>query len=260
MASASLLGPLQTDLARWHAANRTVSLADTDAVYAALPPYARARFFLRRGVLYKAKARCVYRRDEVTAWALLQLLERYPMLPDFDVVLNCRDGPLLQRQRDKEDANAGPLVLSYSATGLTREVAFPDYTLWGLPGKIKPWAQLRLDLLHRAQVPFRRKAPRAIATGVINDYHSSPGVHARQALVACAGGADSRTAFRRLDVHYHSLYFERFYSTEEHCAYKYILLAPGSHALWLDHLKQKLLCGSLILLIEPPRQPPRGSE
>ena len=132
-------------------------------------------------------------------------------------------------------------------------MAFPDYTLWGLPGKLKPWPQLRVDLLHRAQLPFAERIPRLLATGVVNDYHGSLGVRARQAVQQC-------TRDTRLDVRFHRLYFERFYSTEEHCAYKYILLAPGSHALWLDHLKQKLLCGSLILLIEPPRQPPRGSE
>ena len=36
-------------------------------------------------------------------------------------------------------------------------MAFPDYTLWGLPGKLKPWTQLRLDLLHRAQTPWAGK-------------------------------------------------------------------------------------------------------
>ena len=261
-----LLEPLyREDLPRWSTAAKSVSLADSDAAYGSLPPYARARFFLSNGVLYKADARCVYRRDEVTAWALVQLLERYPSLPDFDIVLNCRDGPLLRRPNPRE--RPGPLVISYSATGMNAEIAFPDYTLWGLPGKIKPWAQLRLDLLHRAQVPFARRPPRLIATGVINDYHSSPGVHARQALMKCAartsgaagvgGGArqirDAASARLqgRLDIRYHSLYFERFYSTEEHCAYRYILLAPGSHAVWLDHMKQKLLCGSLVLLLEP---------
>ena len=56
----------------------------------------------------------------------------YPSLPDFDVVLNCRDGPLLPRTR-----KAGPLVLAYSAVGVNAEIAFPDYTLWGLPGKVR---------------------------------------------------------------------------------------------------------------------------
>jgi hypothetical protein len=281
----SMLVPLiNDDLVRWKDTDK-VSLADTDAAYSALPPYARSRFFLSSGVLYKSKSRCVYRRDEVTAWALLQLVERYPNLPDFDVVLNCRDGPLLRRTRNKP----GPLVLAYSATGVNAEVAFPDYTLWGLPGKIKPWAQLRLDLLHRAQTPFTRKLPKLIATGVINDYHSSLGVHARQAVAMCqsrkaathtgseingtaslasrlasgaagtaygssgtgTGGAGA-PLWSRLDIRYHSLYFERFYSTEEHCAFRYILLSPGSHAVWLDHMKQKLLCGSLVLLLEPP--------
>lgn len=246
-----LIAPLHADLQRWANAEHTVSLTDTDSAYATLPAYARARFVLSNGTLWKAAARCVYRRDEVTAWALLQLVERYPTLPDFDIVLNCRDGPLMRRPRSRSSHAKVPLVLSYSTTDTHSEVAFPDYTLWGLPGKLKPWPQLRLDLLHRAQRPFARRKSQLIATGVINDYHTSLGVRARQAVRACASNW-SGAVDRRLDIRYHSLYFQRFYSTEEHCAYKYILLSPGSHAVWLDHLKQKLLCGSLVILLEPP--------
>ena len=256
---ARLLEPLRADLQQWDAAaERSVSLADTDAVYAKIPPYARARFVLSQGKLWKAQARCVYRRDEVTAWALVQLLERYPNLPDFDVVLNCRDGPLLPKPRN-QDRKGVPLVLSYSATPKQAEVAFPvtarlcppplparctaylaadlvlirhsqDYTFWGLPGKLKPWAQLRVDLLHRAHRPWDARMPTAIATGVVNAYHNSLGVRARQAMLKCTQGEHADT---RLDVRYHELYFQRYYSTEEHCAHKYILLAPGSHAVGL---------------------------
>ena len=49
------------------------------------------------------------------------------------------------------------MVFSYSTDDVHSEVAFPDYTLWGLPGKLKPWPQLRLDLLHRAQTPWAAK-------------------------------------------------------------------------------------------------------
>ena len=254
-AALPLLQPLlRDDLTRWPSdADRSVQLADTDAVFSELPPYARARFFYTNGTLWKANARCVYRRDEVTAWSLLQLLEREADMPDFDIVFNCRDGPLLRRPRGGHGRGIGngvPMVFAYSTTANHAEVAFPDYTLWGLPGKIKPWPQLRLDLLYRAQVPFSRRAPRAIATGVINDYHNSLGVKARQAVQRCAADANG-AGDKRLEVRYHRLYFNRYYSTEEHCKYKYILLSPGSHAVWLDHMKQKLLCGSLVMLLEP---------
>lgn len=126
----SILAPLQLDLARWKAAaNGSVSLAQTDAAYASLPPYARARFVLSHGVLWKAASRCVYRRDEATAWALVQMLERFPSTPDFDVVLNCRDGPLLRRPRRGSSGLGVPLVMAYSSTEEHAEVAIPDYTL-----------------------------------------------------------------------------------------------------------------------------------
>ena len=249
----SLFTPLRMDLARWLGSEGSVTLAATDSAYEQLPPYARSRFVLVSGMLWKATARCIYRRDEVVAWALLQLLERYPGLPDFDVVLNCRDGPLLRLPR-RGLWKGQPLVLSFSAMSEHAEVAMPDYTFWGLPGKLKPWSVLRVELLHRAQKPWRRRLSRAIATGVVNDYHTTLGVQTRQALTACAArpGAD-----KRLVIHYHSLYFARYYSTEEHCAYKYIILAPGSHAVWLDHMKHKLLCGSLVMLLEPAHPAPR---
>lgn len=247
----SLLVPLRADLAHWSSASaRSVSLEHSDTAYGQLPPYARARFVHSNGVLWKAEARCVYRRDEVTAWALLQMLDRYPGFPDFDVVLNCRDGPLLRRTKHiVRAAGVGqPLVLTYSTTAAHAEIAFPDYTLWGLPGKLKPWVQLRLDLLHRAQRPWARRIPRAFSTAIINDYHNTVGVKARIAVQKCA---DRKPADPRLEIHYHRQYFERFYSTEEHCQYKYILMAPGSMAVWLDHLKHKLLCGSLVMVLEP---------
>ena len=160
---AAIIAPLRDlDLSRWpSSSSSSVSLADTDAAYSSVPPYARARYVLSNGVLWKASSRCVYRRDEVTAWALAKLLERHPNFPDCDVVLNCRAGPLLRRPKDH--SVHAPLILAYSSTLLNAEVAFPDYTLWGLPGKIKPWAQLRLDLLDRAITPYAKRKPRALS-------------------------------------------------------------------------------------------------
>ena len=155
-----LLSPLVgQDLPRWDGLERSVSLESTNEAYLAIPPYARARFQIVGGRLWKAPSRCVYRRDETTAWAILQMLARHPDQPDVDVVFNCRDGPLLLRNW-RTRAKQRPMVFSYSTDELHSEVAFPDYTLWGLPGKLKPWPQLRLDLLHRAQTPWAGKQAR----------------------------------------------------------------------------------------------------
>ncbi|KAL1520423.1 hypothetical protein AB1Y20_022007 [Prymnesium parvum] len=249
-----MLAALGEDLRRWHGITNSVRIEDTEQAYYSLPRYARARYQIVGGQLYAARARCVHRRDETTAWALLQMLERFPSQPDVDVVLNCRDGPLLRRRRPSNRKQGTPpsahlpLVLSYSTTARHQEIAFPDYTLWGLPGKLKPWSQLRLDLLHRASLQWEEKRPRMFGSGIVNAYHSSVGVRTREKLQKCRDP--------RLTLHYHRLYFERFYSTEEHCSYKYILLSPGSHALWLDHMKQKMLCGSAVFLLEPARADP----
>lgn len=181
-----------------------LSLQSTNEAYLAIPPYARARYQIVAGQLWKASSRCVYRRDETTAWAILQMLARHPDQPDVDVVFNCRDGPLLGPDwmtRTKER----PMVFSYSTDDRHAEVAFPDYTLWGLPGKLKPWPQLRLDLLHRAQTPWAGKLPVLFGSGVVNSYHGSVGVRTRERLRVCANGP-------RLQLHFHRLYYERFYS------------------------------------------------
>ena len=255
MTSEALLTPLLEDLRRWEGISTTLTLADTSGAWERLPKYARVRYQIVNGTLWAGPSRCVHRRDETTAWALLQMIQRYPMQPDVDIVLNCRDGPLERRPRQRRRRGSGmamahtPLVLSYSSTQQHQEIAFPDYTLWGLPGKLKPWAQLRLDLLHRARTPLHARRPQMFGSGIVNSYHGSLGVRTRERLQRC--GRD-----RRLSLHFHRLYFERFYSTEEHCAYKYILLAPGSQAIWLDHMKHKLLCGSAVFLLEPENAMP----
>ena len=166
MRTDDLLSPLVgQDLPRWDGLERSVSLESTNEAYLAIPPYARARFQIVGGQLWKAPSRCVYRRDETTAWAILQMLARHPEQPDVDVVFNCRDGPLLLRNwrtrakqachslaltllaltsnpnprrpdpnpRSNSNPNVlqRPMVFSYSTDELHSEVAFPDYTLWG---------------------------------------------------------------------------------------------------------------------------------
>lgn len=74
------------------------------------------------------------------------------------------------------------------------------------------WSQLRLDLLHRTAVPWEAKRPQLFASGVVNAYHASLGVRTRERLQRCAGP--------RFSMHFHHLYFSRFYSTEEHCSYR----------------------------------------
>ena len=64
-------------------------------------------------------------------------------------------------------------------------MTFPDYTLWGLPGKLKPWAQLRLDLLHRAQTPWAGKQ-------VCRSLHSNPANRTREG-VGCRPVDPART-------------------------------------------------------------------
>ena len=78
-------------------------------------------------------------------------------------------------------------MLSYSTTAQHQELAFPDYTLWGLPGKIKPWSQLRLDLLHRVLPPWEQRRPQMFASTTSRTCATGVGA----ILASRAGASDS---------------------------------------------------------------------
>ena len=69
----------------------------------------------------------------------------------------------------------------------------------------QPWPQLRLDLLHKARLPWADKAPLLFGSGVVNSYHNSIGVRTRHRLRECGGP--------RLRLHFHRLIDTRCIAT-----------------------------------------------
>ena len=269
-----LVAPLLQDLRRWDGLQRSVSLDSTNEAHLAIPPYARARFQIVGGQLWKAPARCVYRRDETTAWALLQMLARHPDQPDVDVVFNCRDGPLLRRNW-MTSSKQQPMVFSYSTDDSHAEVraqprrletgAFPAAAgcrrtvvcRWPFPttpcgacrasssrGRSCGWTcctrrgcrgrtRRRCSLARASSTRTTTRSACARAIGCA----SAAGRGCGCTSTACTTSASTRrrstaaTSARRPRPRHVAT------SPRAALAGRYLLLAPGSHAPWLDHMK-----------------------
>ena len=129
-----------------HWAPRSVSFEQAQRTYAQLAPWGRTRFQIVGGKLYYPDLKhntfgCVLRRTPILAWALLELLERHPGLPDVDLPVNCRDKPgSLLSSHPKQ------LAFSYTTGRAFTDVPLPDYTYWGLPyAELPPWPKWLSD-------------------------------------------------------------------------------------------------------------------
>ncbi|KAL9671110.1 hypothetical protein QQ045_008676 [Rhodiola kirilowii] len=88
-------------------------------------------------------------RDTFTIWGILQLLRRYPgKVPDLDLMFDCVDWPVIQKQfyRQHTDTQPPPLF-RYCGDDKSLDIVFPDWSFWGWPEiNIKPWDSLVKEL------------------------------------------------------------------------------------------------------------------
>ncbi len=136
----------------------SIGVPQERAAYSGLKGWGRTRFVIRRGRLLYAPTPpngCVLRRTPILAWALLDVLERHPSLPDTSILFNCRDKPTYwhpmgpQPQGSYEIGTTATskdgrpaLVFSYTTGHTFTDVPLPDATFWGLPyARIPPWEQ-----------------------------------------------------------------------------------------------------------------------
>ncbi|KAL1522139.1 hypothetical protein AB1Y20_021779 [Prymnesium parvum] len=250
---------------------KSVTFAEAQRTYESLAGWGRTRFQIVSGRLYYPNLKhntfgCVLRRTPILAWALLELLERHPLLPDVDLAVNCRDKPgsVLGTMRK-------PLAFSYTTGRAFTDVPLPDYTYWGLPyAELPPWPAWMASM-DDPQFEWESKVDKMIWVG-------SPTNPLRQAFFSCATAKfGERLVHRMPDKEaMHELAWRCKPSKPgEHCAvkprgwtplseqckYKYILHLPGISD-WLEHFKHQLACGSVNIFIgtRPPRQrvAPRG--
>lgn len=72
-------------------------------------------------------------RDTFTLWGILQLLRRYPgKVPDLDLMFDCVDWPVINKQfyREHNDTTPPPLF-RYCGDDTSWDIVFPDWSFWG---------------------------------------------------------------------------------------------------------------------------------
>ena len=248
-----------------HWAPRSVSFAQAQRTYNGLAGWGRTRFQVVGGKLYYPDLKhntfgCVLRRTPILAWALLEMLERYPHTPDVDLPVNCRDKPGSQLRRP---GAASELAFSYTTGRAFSDVPLPDYTYWGLPyADLPPWS----DWLSRPMAAWEEKLDQMIWVG-------SPTNPLRQAFRRCASDHFGERLVHRMPdkEQMHELAWrckpsasgkgcplkpKQWTPLEEQCRYKYILHLPGISD-WLEHFKHQLACGSVNIFIGS--RPPAGA-
>ncbi|KAM7261038.1 hypothetical protein ACFE04_026513 [Oxalis oulophora] len=83
----------------------------------------------------------VHGRGLYTLWGILQLLRLYPgRLPDFELMFDCKDRPIVRAKRYKRPKSIKPTLFTYCSDDDNLDIVFPDWTFWGWPEtNIRPW-------------------------------------------------------------------------------------------------------------------------
>ena len=193
--NASLLRRKISSLADFHLRHwkpRSVSLREMQSTYGGLAGWGRTRFQIVDGALHYPDLKhntfgCVLRRTPILAWALLELLERHPKLPDVDVPVNCRDKP----GSELRPRRAPILAFSYTTGRGFSDVPLPDYTYWGLPyADLPPWPAW-LKSMEEPQYAWGAKRDSIIWVG-------SPTNPLRSAFAKCAAAELGSTLVHRM--------------------------------------------------------------
>ncbi|KAL3906493.1 MAG: hypothetical protein SGPRY_010529 [Prymnesium sp.] len=243
---------------------KSVSFKQTQHTYNSLAGWGRTRFQILGGQLFYPNLKhntfgCVLRRTPILAWALLELLELHPDLPDVDIPVNCRDKP-----GSALSAQPKQLAFSYTTGRSFTDVPLPDYTFWGLPyAELPPWPAW-LALMEDPKFRWENKIDKMIWVG-------SPTNPIRKAFFDCATKKFPGKLVHRMPekeaMHELGAPMVRpvnvslrlsaalFARSVEQCKYRYILHLPGISD-WLEHFKHQLACGSVNIFIgeRPPRK------
>lgn len=259
----NLTGYLEHDLASFaktcHASRSCQRLLDVS--YAKQNPFGRTWACLYQGAVYTTSAdRCMTglvfqgcgicqsppdRKDSFHRMVLTYNLFYRPSL-DACILLNCQDAPHLFLS----EMQSGRLGVSYTGSPFSVDIPFPDYSTW------EQYPQWLLQLEKQPPTPWREKMQRIVLVG-----GGTRNSHLRRVIfggtcdhafnhtgfIDMAGvpkgknasfGPRNSSDLRRL----------AFVPRLDLCRYKVIVLSEG-HSRWLDHMKNMLLCKSLIVML-----------
>lgn len=273
---------LQRLPAHWlrHFPQRAIGHVQTLQTYRGLKGWGRTLFTIRRGrLLYTPTppTGCVLRRTPILAWALLELLERHPDLPDVAVPFNCRDKPTYwypdgpQPQGSYEIGTTATvkdgrpaLVFSYTTGHTFSDVPLPDCTFWGLPyARIPPWETWLAERAHAPTSSWDAKIDRILWVGTTGVGNGKLGFssHPLRARFARCGPATFGEQLHVRGVAKEDIdrlawkcppgapgcfggaeLPAQWLPLTEQCRYRVIVHLPGVSD-WLEHFKHQLSCG-----------------
>ncbi|KAK7310806.1 hypothetical protein RJT34_08547 [Clitoria ternatea] len=188
-------------------------------------------------------------RDVFTLWGILQLLRKYPgMLPDFEIMFDCVDWPVLPKDRYNNAAHQHPPPLfRYCGNDDTFDIVFPDWSFWGWPEvNLKPWEILLGELKEgNKRTSWLKREPYAFWKG-------NPIVaETRQDLMKC-NVSDKQDWNARLYAQDWGKESQEGYKKSDlasQCTHRYKVYIEGS--AWSVSEKYILACDSLTLLVKP---------
>ncbi|KAJ9681524.1 hypothetical protein PVL29_020412 [Vitis rotundifolia] len=211
---------------------------------------AHIRVVVVDGKVYTEKYKWVFQtRDVFTIWGILQVLRMYPgKLPDFDLMFECGDKPVIKKHDYQgPNATAPPPLFHYCGDDETLDIVFPDWSFWGWPEiHIKPWNTLRKDLREgNNRTKWVDREPYAYWKG-----NFKMGV-TRHELSKCINTNEQDWNARIYNMDWLQEMQNGFKSADlsTQCTHKYKIYAEG--AAWSVSEKYILACDSVTLLVKP---------
>ncbi|RVW81225.1 O-glucosyltransferase rumi [Vitis vinifera] len=203
-------------------------------------PAASIRIVVVDGKVYVEKYKRVNRnRDEFTIWGILQLLRMYPgKLPDFDLMFECRDRPMIKTHLYQgPDATVPPPLFHYCGDDETYDIARDQH---------KPWNAFKKDLKEgNYRTKWIDREPYAYWKGNVK-----MGV-VRKELFKCRN-TDEQDWNARLYIMDWGREVQSGFKTSDlanQCTHRYKIYTEGIG--WSVSEKYILACDSVTLLVKP---------
>ncbi|OMO95948.1 Lipopolysaccharide-modifying protein [Corchorus capsularis] len=210
---------------------------------------ANFRLVVVNGKAYVEKFRNFGTREIFTLWGILQLLRRYPgKVPDFDLMFDCNDWPII-KSSDYSGPNAmiPPPLFRYCKDAETLDIVFPDWSFWGWPEiNIKSWVPLLNDLMEgNKRMKWEEREAYAYWKG-------NPDVAlTRQDLLKCNVSEKQDWGARVFAQDWKREAQQGFKKSDlgNQCIHRFKIYVEGS--AWSVSEKYILACDSVTLLVKP---------
>ncbi|XP_001230897.2 O-glucosyltransferase rumi homolog [Anopheles gambiae] len=249
---------IETALAGYVACNSTNCNCHADVLKADLKPFKahgitkeminRAKQY---GTHYQVIGHKLYRQRECMFPARCSGVEHFvrpllPLLPDMDLIVNCRDWPQIHRHWSKEKIP----VLSFSKTAEYLDIMYPAWAFWeGGPAiALYPTGLGRWDLhrqtITKASADWDAKEPKAFFRGSRTSDERDPLVLLSRAQPSLVDAQYTKNQAWKSPQDTLNAEPAREVTLEEHCRYRFLFNFRGVAASF--RFKHLFLCRSLV--------------